>query len=58
MIITQLTKEGHSVVDGKTLGMPTGKDEWSNMMCDNTDGCHPTVEGYKLYARSLAGKLL
>lgn len=52
------TAYGHSVVDGKTLGMPTSKDAWANLMCDNTDGCHPTAEGHKLYARSLAGKLL
>lgn len=27
-------------------------------MCDDSDGCHPSTEGHKLYARSLAGKLL
>ncbi len=52
------TAYGHSVVNGNLLGMPTGKDEWANKMCDNTDGCHPSADGHKLYARSLAGKLL
>lgn len=49
---------GFTVVNGYTLGMPTGNGKWDNKMCDNTDGCHPTEDGHKLYARSLAGKLL
>lgn len=52
------TYHGFTVVNGYTLGMPTGNGEWDNKMCDNTDGCHPTEDGHKLYARSLAGKLL
>lgn len=52
------TAYGHSVVDGSSLGMPTGNSSWDNLMCDNSDGCHPSSEGHKLYARSLAGKLL
>lgn len=51
------TLYGHSVVNGAGLGMPTKQGGWNNAMCDDTDGCHPTAEGHKLYARSLAGKL-
>lgn len=51
------TKYGHSVVDGTSLGMPTSQGGWGNLMCDDTDGCHPTADGHKLMARSLAGKL-
>lgn len=51
------TLYGHSVVNGADLGMPTKPGGWGNAMCDDTDGCHPTAEGHKLYARSLAGKL-
>ncbi len=52
------TAFGYNVVDGRSLGMPTGKGGWNNLMCDDSDGCHPSAEGHKLYARSLAGKLL
>ena len=52
------TLYGHSVVNGADLGMPTKPGGWGNAMCDDTDGCHPTEDGHKLYARSLAGKLL
>lgn len=52
------TLHGYNVVNGYALGMPTGAGVWDNAMCDNSDGCHPTELGHKLYARSLAGKLL
>lgn len=52
------TLHGYNVVNGYALGMPTGAESWDNAMCDNSDGCHPTELGHKLYARSLAGKLL
>lgn len=52
------TLYGHSVVNGADLGMPTKAGGWGNAMCDDTDGCHPSAEGHKLMARSLAGKLL
>lgn len=52
------TLHGFNVVDGYTLGMPYSSGEWVNSMCDDTDGCHPTQLGQKLYGRSLAGKLL
>ena len=52
------TLHGYNVVNGYALGMPTGAGAWDNAMCDNSDGCHPTELGHKLYARSLAGKLL
>lgn len=51
------TSYGFNVVDGSNLGMPTGKGGWSNAMCDDSDGCHPTVAGHELYARNLHGKL-
>lgn len=46
-----------NVVDGSNLGMPDEKGNWSNDMCDDSDGCHPSAKGHKLYARNLAGKL-
>ena len=46
-----------NVVDGTKLGMPEEKGDWSNAMCDDTDGCHPSVVGHELYFRNLAGKL-
>ena len=52
------TLHGYNVVNGYALGMPTGAGAWDNAMCDNSDGCHPAELGHKLYARSLAGKLL
>ena len=52
------TLHGYNVVNGYALGMPTGAGVWDNAMCDNSDGCHPAELGHKLYARSLAGKLL
>lgn len=52
------TLYGHSVINGADLGMPTKQGGWNNAMCDDADGCHPTEDGHKLYARSLAGKLL
>lgn len=51
------TLYGFSVVSGAALGMPTEPGGWNNTMCDDADGCHPTAEGHKLMARSLAGKL-
>ena len=51
------TSYGFDVVDGSNLGMPTEIGGWSNIMCDDTDGCHPTVEGHKLYAKNLEMKL-
>lgn len=47
-----------NVVDGSTLGMPEEYGNWSNLMCDDSDGCHPSAEGHKLYARNLANKLI
>lgn len=52
------TKYGYNVVDGNSLGMPRMQGGWNNFMCDDSDGCHPTVEGHKLMARNLSGKLL
>jgi len=52
------TSYGFNVVDGSSLGMPIGKGGWSNTMCDDSDGCHPTIAGHELYARNLQGKLL
>ena len=46
-----------NVIDGTKLGMPEGKGDWSNAMCDDTDGCHPSAAGHELYARNLTGKL-
>lgn len=48
----------YNVVDGNTLGMPRMPGDWNNEMCDDADGCHPTIKGHKLMARNLAGKLL
>ena len=52
------TLYGFNVVDGKNLGMPYSSGNWNNKMCDDNDGCHPTIEGHKLYARNLLGKLM
>ena len=52
------TLHGYNVVNGYALGMPTRAGAWDNAMCDNSDGCHPSELGHKLYAKSLAGKLL
>jgi lysophospholipase L1-like esterase len=54
------TSYGYSVVDGASLGFPTGTEigGWANVMCDDSDGLHPTVKGHQMLARSLAGKLL
>lgn len=52
------TKYGYNVVDGNSIGMPRMQGGWNNIMCDDSDGCHPTVEGHKLMARNIAGKLL
>lgn len=51
---------GYTVVDGYSLGFPNRNDnsDWADYMCDSTDGIHPTVDGHKLLARSLKGKLL
>lgn len=49
---------GHSVVDGKHLGMPNRSDAWGDLMCTPDDGCHPTEEGHHLYGRLLLGKLI
>ena len=57
-IYQEATLHGYNVVNGYALGMPTGAGVWDNAMCDNSDGCHPAELGHKLYARSLAGKLL
>ena len=50
------TYYGHSVICGKTLGMPNYPGAWSSLMCQ--DGQHPTELGHRLMARSLCGKLL
>lgn len=52
------TYYGYNVVDGASLGFPIGKGGWANAMCDDTDGCHPTIDGHKMLARTLRGKLL
>ena len=52
------TKYGYNVVDGNSLGMPRMRGGWNNFMCDDNDGIHPTVEGHKLMARNITGKLL
>lgn len=52
------TKYGYNVVDGNSIGMPKMQGGWNNFMCDDSDGCHPTIEGHKLMARNLCGKLL
>lgn len=52
------TLYGYNVVNGKDLGMPFKSGNWGNSMCADSDGCHPTVDGHKLYARNLTGKLL
>ena len=52
------TTYGYNVIDGLSLGMPRMLGGWNNVMCDDSDGCHPTIEGHKLYARSLTGKLI
>ena len=51
---------GHSVVDGASLGFPDKHGANLNTFSYKMiyDGVHPTVEGHKMYARSLAGKLL
>ena len=54
------TTYDYSVVDGSSLGFPTGVESggWANVMCDDSDGLHPTVKGHQMLARSLCGKLL
>lgn len=52
------TEYGYNVVDGNSLGMPRMLGGWNNIMCADSDGCHPTADGHALYARSLTGKLL
>lgn len=52
------TLYGYNVVNGKDLGMPFKSGDWGNSMCADSDGCHPTIDGHKLYARNLTGKLL
>jgi len=51
---------GHSVVNGASLGFPTKHGENLNAYSYKViaDGVHPSVDGHKLYARSLCGKLL
>lgn len=49
---------GFNVISGATLGMPVSAGGWSNEMCHDSDGCHPTIEGHKLMARNICGKLL
>lgn len=51
------TQYEYNVVSGKSLGMPSAVGGWNDIMCDPSDGCHPTIEGHKLYARSLCGVL-
>lgn len=52
------TEYGFNVVDGNSLGMPREQGNWNNYMCADSDGCHPTIQGHKLYARNLCTKLL
>jgi len=52
------TKYSYNVIDGNSIGMPRMQGEWNNIMCADSDGCHPTVEGHKLMARNITGKLL
>lgn len=49
---------GYSVINGTSLGIIESAGGYGNEMIDDTDGCHPTLEGHKLMARSLCGKLL
>lgn len=49
---------GYSVINGASLGIIESAGGYGNAMIDDTDGCHPTLEGHKLMARSLCGKLL
>lgn len=50
------TSHGFSVVDGSSLGFPATSGSYATKMI--ADGIHPTADGHKMYARSLAGKLL
>lgn len=54
------TTYGHSVVDGTSLGFPDKHGANLNTFSYKMiwDGVHPTVDGHKMYARSLCGKLL
>ena len=49
------TEYGFNVVDGTQINLPSKAGAYHDYMM--TDGVHPTVEGHKLYARSLMGIL-
>lgn len=54
------TTYGYSVVNGASLGFPNKHGANLNTFSYKMifDGVHPTADGHKMYARSLAGKLL
>lgn len=48
---------GFSVVDGSSLGISEDVGGYGHFMMDDQDGIHPTLEGHRVMARTLKGKL-